>query len=440
MSTKPFLTLPSSVAEVIDLTQRLEPPGPETANEQKTAWPEMDKAAYYGLAGDVVKTIDPHTEADPVAILLQLLTGFGNLAGNNPFYRIEGDRHHANLFLVLVGATSKARKGTSAGRVRQILSPVDELWRCKGGLSSGEGLIDQIKDEIKKWDPKNKTFEVVDPGVTDKRLLVAEAEFAAVLRVCERHGNSLPMILRNAWDSLTLETMVKHSPLKATNPHISIAGHITEEELRMNLTRTDMASGSANRFIYALVKRSKLLPDGGNLSDQEIMRLSILVKDAATFAKQCGRVTMTDETRKLWETIYKDLSEGQPGLLGAIVARGEAQVTRSALVYALLDKCERIDMAHLNGAIAVWEYCEASAAHIFGKLIGDPTADEILRALRQAPIGISRTALRDMFSRNLSGGRLGAALDLLRSRGLARMEMRETGGRPLELWFAEGQA
>ncbi len=32
-------------------------------------WPAMDQEAYHGLAGDVVRTIEPHTEADPVAIL-----------------------------------------------------------------------------------------------------------------------------------------------------------------------------------------------------------------------------------------------------------------------------------------------------------------------------------------------------------------------------------
>lgn len=38
-------------------------------------WPEpLDEEAYYGLAGEIVKTIAPHTEADPAGLLLQLLT------------------------------------------------------------------------------------------------------------------------------------------------------------------------------------------------------------------------------------------------------------------------------------------------------------------------------------------------------------------------------
>lgn len=56
----------------------------------------MDPAAYYGLAGDVVRTIAPHSEADPVAILVQFLTAVGNAIGRGPYYQVEGDRHGTN--------------------------------------------------------------------------------------------------------------------------------------------------------------------------------------------------------------------------------------------------------------------------------------------------------------------------------------------------------
>jgi hypothetical protein len=37
------------------------------AEQNKTVRPVMDEAAYFGVGGDVVRTIAPHTEADPVA-------------------------------------------------------------------------------------------------------------------------------------------------------------------------------------------------------------------------------------------------------------------------------------------------------------------------------------------------------------------------------------
>jgi integrase len=44
-------------------------------------WPELDDAARYGLPGEIVGTMEPHTEADPVALLGSLLCAFGNAIG-----------------------------------------------------------------------------------------------------------------------------------------------------------------------------------------------------------------------------------------------------------------------------------------------------------------------------------------------------------------------
>jgi hypothetical protein len=44
-------------------------------------------------AGDFVRQLEPHTEADPVAILVQTLVMFGNLIGRNAYFSVEADRH-----------------------------------------------------------------------------------------------------------------------------------------------------------------------------------------------------------------------------------------------------------------------------------------------------------------------------------------------------------
>src|SRR4029453_5539785 len=70
--------------------------------------------------------------------------------------------------------------------------------------------------------------------------------------------------------------------------------------------------------------------------------------------------------------------------VGAVLSRAEAQVLRLSVVYALLDKTAAIGVTHLGAALAVWEYCEDSAHLIFGARLGDPTADRILKARRNA--------------------------------------------------------
>jgi Protein of unknown function (DUF3987) len=360
------------------------------------AGPTMGVDAYHGLAGDVVRAIEPHTESDPVAILIQFLTCAGNIIGNCPHYQVEGSRHRANLFSVLVGDTSKARKGTSWDRISEIVRIADERWysdRAKGGLSSGEGLINEVRDELKKWNAK-EGWETIDPGIADKRLMVIEPEFASALVAADRHGNTLSSVIRKAWDGGKLSTMTRGSPLCATGSHISIIGHITVEELRARLTRTDTANGFANRLLFLLVKRSKVLPFGGDaLEDRVMLDRGERLKVAISSASSVGRVGWTSSAKDAWRVVYAQLSEGQPGLLGAVTSRAEAQCVRLALIYALLDGAANIDLPHIKAALAVWEYAEVSAAHIFGASLGDSVADEILRAL-QHPQSIRRSAGR----------------------------------------------
>jgi hypothetical protein len=414
-------------------------PGDDEPEKGGDSWPVLDEAAHHGLVGEIVRLFEPHTEADPVGILLQMLAVFGNVIGHSPYYQVEGDQHHSNLFVALVGTSSKGRKGTSGGRVRSITKDADEFWfaeRCVSGLSSGEGLINQVRDEVRKWNPKEKCEEISDPGIKDKRLMVEEQEFASALAVMERHGNTISTVIRNAWDNRRLQTMTKASPLTATGAHISIVAHITEAETRSRLTRTDMANGFANRFLFCCVQRSKYLPHGGSLDETELIKMAERFKQAVDFAKNAGRTTMTKAAADAWTLVYPELSAEKPGLLGAVIARAEAQTIRIAQLYALFDRKYEIDRVHLEAAIAVWTYCEASAIRIFGDSLGDPVADEILRALRRTKNGLSRTEIRDLFARHGRGDQIAAALATLLAFGKARFDERHTSGRPVEMWFA----
>jgi hypothetical protein len=233
-----------------------------TMNGDASLWPTpINEMAYQGLAGEIVKTIEPHTESDPVAILFQTLTAFGNVIGPAPHFRVEADRHPARLAGVITGATSKARKGTSGGIVIRLFEDADPEWaadRIKGGLSSGEGLAFHVRDPLLAIGKKQD-----DPGILDKRLLVVESEFASVLKAASREGNILSPTIRQSWDTGNLATLTKNNPVKATGAHISIIGHITEMELRKYLGEVEVFNGLANRFIWLCVKRSQVLPEGG---------------------------------------------------------------------------------------------------------------------------------------------------------------------------------
>jgi hypothetical protein len=409
-------------------------------------WPAPpDEAVYHGLAGQIVRVIEPQTEADPLGLLIQLLVMFGNMIGRSSHFVVEATRHHTNEYAVLVGQSSQGRKGTSADRIRELFAPVDAGWlqdRIKGGLSSGEGLISAVRDPVWAKQPvkeKGRVIEyqdvMVDEGVEDKRLLVLETEFGGVLRVLEREGNKLSALIRQGWDHGNLATLTK-SPFKATNAHISIIGHITAEELLALLSRIDAANGFANRFLWIAVRRSKVLPFGGEMLD--LSPLTTRLADAVNFAREVGRVNLTPAARALWEQHYERLTTPPPGVLGAVTSRGAPHTLRLAMQYALLDRSRSIADDHLGAALALWEASARCAAYIFGDALGDPIAEKILAAIRSAPSGLTRTEIRaQVFQRNLASPRIKAALTLLLRNHLIREERDDaTGGRPACRYYA----
>lgn len=428
----------SEVRAIVKSILRYEPQTPSST------WPEsLADEALHGLAGEVVRLIRPHTEADDPALLVNFLLAFGNSVGRGPHAVAEADRHGTNLSAVLVGESAKGRKGSSWGHIRELLARADPTWageHVAEGLSSGEGLIWCVRDPIERVVPtKDKgrstgDFEtlVEDAGVSDKRLFVLEGEFSRVLRVMARDGNTLSPVLRGAWDTGSLRTLTKNSPAKSTGAHISVMGHITKEELLRYLNDVEMANGFANRFLWVCTGRARVLPEGGG--QVPYGRIVGPLKKALEYGRQVGELRRGEAARQLWAQVYPELSEGKPGLLGAITARAEAQVLRLSLLYALLDSAQEIDTRHLAAALALWDYCQGSARYIFGDALGNPICDRILEGLQAKPEGLSRTDISQLFARHVSQARLDRALQLLRNTGRAHSETVVTEGRSAEMW------
>lgn len=412
----------------------------------ENTWPVLAPDAFYGLAGDIVRTIEPYSEADPVAILANILTAFGNIVGNGPHFQVEHTKHPARLFISLVGETAKGRKGTSWSTPKYLFKCVDPQWadaRITGGLSSGEGLIFNVRDEIIEKQPIKEHGRVVeyqdvitDHGVADKRLLLVEEELASVLKVMVREGNTLSAILRQAWDSGDLRPLTKNNPIKATGAHVSLIGHITKTELIRHLTETEKANGFANRFIWLLVRRSKCISNPKKVPDELLAPLLQRLEMTISNAKNIGLVERDEEAEEVWAEVYPALSEGHVGMFGAVTGRAEAQTTRKALVYALLDNSSQIKLPHLKAALALWDYSEASAKFIFGDQTGDSTADKILEALKVKNV-MTDNDIYEFFGKNKSANERARALNYLQRIGRARSEVQsDTGGRPKTIWMA----
>lgn len=399
-------------------------------------WPApLAPIAFHGVVGDLVRLVQPHTEADPAALLLQGLVIFGNILGPVPHFVAEGSRHRLVLYLVLVGTTAKGRKGSSYRTLSHVFTTIDDTLRdphrVVSGMSSGEGLIAAVRDEVVTG------ATITDAGVSDKRLLVLEEEYASVLRVMGREGNNLSAVIRQAWDTGDLGTLTKSNRVKATGAYISIIGHVTKDELRRYLDRTEAGNGFGNRFLWACAKRSNLLPEGGALHTVDFGDIGRRLMACVEFGRNVGELRRTPDAKELWARVYPELSEGQPGMFGAMTSRAEAQVMRLACLYAVGDMSYVVKPTHLNAALEVWRYCADSARFVFGASLGDPVADELDAALLHAGCeGRTRTEIRDLFNKNARKAEVDRALTLLIEHGRVRRDYERTGsGRPVERWI-----
>jgi len=397
--------------------------------------PELHPDALTGLSGEIVRTLEPHTEADPVGVLLTFLGCFGNAVGKGPYFSVGADCHHANLFVGLVGDTASG-KGQAWGIARSLMRSADPEWEAECvcyGLSSGEGLVERVKDD--EPDESDKGSILVLPAV--KRLLCYESEFAKPITAMRREGNTLSALLRAAWDSQTLEVMTRgKSKLKASNAHIGIVAHVTPDELGKLLSGSiEIANGFANRFLWCHVQRSRLLPHGGDSGVLDPFATPLA--NALIRAKAIGRVRRNLDADRLWESVYASLAEARAGAFGRATERARPQVLRLALIYALLDGSPTITAEHLRPALAVWRYCEASARIIFSPVDADsddPLEQQVLSIIRLNP-GVNRKGLHKALGGHIPASTLVKALAKLRDRGLIRTETVSTGGRPSECWW-----
>jgi hypothetical protein len=417
----------------------------DSENETKIKpFPVPGAKCFHGLAGEYVRMIEAQTESDSAALLIQFLTYFGNIVGRAAYYQVEADKHFTNLFCVLVGDTASGRKGTSFGRVKEIFRGEDEAHEkdcIVSGLASGEGLLYQIRDAVyeEKTDKKTKKVETVctDNGVSDKRLLIVEGEFSQVLRVQGRECNTLSAFLRNLWDNGTARNLTKNSPLRTTDAHVSVIGHITKTELLTCLNEVESVNGYANRFLWFAVRRSKFLPFGaGEIDSYQLANFQRKLSERIRFSQTVNRMIFTAETRNLFASVYQTLETSRFGFLAKITQRATAYVCRLSCLFALLDGKDEIEREHLEAGLAVWQYAEDSARYIFGGRIGDKTAETILNALRESENGLTRTEIRDLFDRHITKEKLDAALQFLLENNLAQFEKTETAGRTKEIWFA----
>lgn len=365
------------------------------------------------LVSRYISSIINYTESDPASICMQFLTIFGSLVGRNSYFVVGSTKHYTNIFTIVVGKTSRARKGTSWNDSLLIFKMLsDETWHKNSlvsGLSSGEGLISYFKDES-----------------TNGVVLVHESEFGSVLKNFSRQGNVLSHILRKAWEDSNLRTLTRINPLSADNVHLSLVGHITMGELNTDLKAVEKTNGLANRINWVFAERTKEIPvpESLNVESEHVISL----KSAIKFARSTNEIKFDKEATELWSQNYKSLSRDREGIMDSLTSRAEGNVIRLSMLFALLEQSKFISTQNLRAALFVWNYCEWSTNHIFCSFKSS-NSDKILSALKINPQGLSRTEVtKNIFGGNLDSQTINTELNQLLNNGtITKLELSQPG-------------
>jgi hypothetical protein len=405
-------------------------------------WPEpLSFAVRIGLAGDFLDLVEPQTEADPAAVLIDLLVRIGNAVGRGPHFVVSGDRHAGNLYALIVGATAQGRKGSSAAFPRRLLELADPTWAeacVLGGLSSGEGVIWRVRDATDTGRTDKDGSPIIEPGVQDKRLLCIETELARTLRATGRRDSTLGPVLRQAWDGHRLASMTK-TPYRASDAHVSLVAHVTPGEFISLVRSDDIKGGTFNRCLFVASRRQRSLPFGGEVDEVAFAGIAARLQRCLSRARErSGAMGFSLLAQEVWPSLYERLQadEKAPGMVGELLGRATSQVRRLAMVFAIVDEQEHVDVRHLDAAAEVWRYSVATMRFVFGDGTGNRVADRILGELRGNPEqGIDRTAMHELFDRHVTAADIDAALALLHQLRLAEGRKTPTGGRPRETWF-----
>ena len=98
--------------------------------------PPSVPAAFHGPLGELVKVLEPYNEADPVALLINAIVGFGSLLG--------ADAHVWSAVIVIRPASlpcswaivAKARKGMSWNPIYDVLTQIDRNLAANGSWTA----------------------------------------------------------------------------------------------------------------------------------------------------------------------------------------------------------------------------------------------------------------------------------------------------------------
>lgn len=415
--------------------------------------PEWDESCLYGPIGDVVHAVAPQTEAHPAAIYAVLLArfgcsaGFGKYIGPNP-------KIPARIYPFLCGPSGWGRKGTASQVGDTLWTPIDSDLRVVNGISSGQGLIEIIRDRTA--DPKDTG------GTDDKRMYVVEEELSKLRAVKEMKGATTGDTLKQLFDHREKFDNPRVCAAKVTRPHVACEVHATPAAW-CRLPDDDISTGFTNRFFHVWTTATKELPRGGDWLNDEVRRALVPVRQALAEVWRWGSdccLAYSSAAGIAWDERYHEtrllVQARGDHLLNDLLTRGPDQIARITAITAMSQQSKTLPEEGLIAASKYWDFSRLTVEFLFSRRRSESsergvqwmetktTADngaKLMSALfRAAKNGLSMKAIHDdVFNNNLSAAAVRKLVDSLAEHGhVVVAQYKPAVGRPGTKVWAKG--
>jgi 5S rRNA maturation endonuclease (ribonuclease M5) len=386
--------------------------------------PGIRDEAFYGLAGRLVRLLEPYLEANREAILANVLAAIGVLFERRGYAKVSADPHYPIDYFLIVGDTAKGRKGTTTNAVLEMAERVRPGYKSRGlySMSTGEGLINALmKPQTEEEKDQNLPSQAEYPAT-----FVNLGELAGLLSVMTRDSNTLPTVLRDAWDGKPLQVNTRNQRLCLPNVSLGIIANTTRSDLT-KVNPVDIGNGFINQFIFIWSQRSKLLEEGANLDTlfkSEAWALTLKELHAAILAAdKIGEVKRDSETVQLWKEMYYDFNVSGDSVVDKLLARNDAHTLRLSVEYALLDRSPVIRPCHLKAARAVWDFSEQTIRFLFGG--PDAESQRLMDALAENGPMTTGEIRRQLFGANKSTEYINAKMEAMEKDRRVRRVVKE---------------
>lgn len=353
--------------------------------------PQPHRSCLYGLVGEVACAGGEGTETNPYAIAANFIAYLSCAIGRGVYLSIGNTWHHTRIFCLHIGRSGRGRKGDAVQlvlRIDQALRELDDRFAPqihRGGLSSREGLVALMHDGYRQGKQEI-------PAIDDKRLWVVESEFANVLHQGRREGNTLSAALRDCWDGVSLKPATKSNRMYASHPHVCISGAISPSELTEMMTARELTNGFANRFLMIWAERSQILPFPKATPQATVDALASRVLEILRFtgADQVDRrdhlrMELSAQAQWRYAQLYRtELNEDLGSeVVNSMLERRAPMLLRLAMLFAVTDLQTRVDVPHIDAAMAWMQYTATSARYVFVSAAEDAKMAQALELSNQ---------------------------------------------------------